>query len=281
MRKITLTVSALATALLFSCGGNETKESNSSATNEPKMMQEMPMATRVKGDIGPVPVPSDTMHITPATDAIKNIANYTNSNGSIPQYSFTFNTGELLAYLESTNSSIINLILGQDKQGTQMYLYIAAVGADGKHQFMTRNDTCFVLSQGAMATVPDHLEAEVATIDTFLVEALDTASAQQMISGYRNGQPQKKNNGWLYNANDLIGFLRAGMNVQGGMPYTQFILALRDGKTDIIATGSQDGVHHMYFGYNGKCCVMEHFSPCPFCMTESGGTTFDTPTCNY
>ena len=280
MRKVKLTVSAVAMSLLFSCGSSETKESNTAESQAPEMMQAM-QAPKFRGEIGPVPVPSDTMHITPATDAIKNIANYVNSNGTIPQYSFTFNTAELLAYLESTNSSILNLILGQDKQGTQMYLYIAAVGADGKHQFMTRNDTCFVLSQGAMVSVPDHLEAEAATIDTFLVEALDTARAQQMISGYQSGQLQKKNNGWLYNANDLIGFLRAGINVQGGMPYTQFILALRDGKTDIIATGSQDGVHHMYFGYNGKCCVMEHFNPCPTCLTESGGTTFDQPTCSY
>jgi hypothetical protein len=263
MRKITLTVSALATALLFSCGGSETKETKSSETQDAQMMQAMP-AAKVKGGIGPIPVPNDTMHIFPVTDAIEYIENFTNSNGTIQQYSFTFNTAELLAYLEGTHSSIMNLMLGQDK-----------------HQFMTRNDTCFVLTQGASANVPEHLEAEVATIDTFLVEAMDTARAQQMIAAYQNGQYQKKNNGWLYNANDMIGFIRAGINAQGGMQYTQFILAVRDGKIDLIATGSQDGVHHMYFGYNDKCCVMENFNPCPTCLTVSGGSTLDKSHCNY
>ncbi len=280
MRKITLTVCTLATALLFSCGGSETKETKSAETQDAQMMQAMP-AAKVKGGIGPIPVPNDTMHIFPVTDAIECIDNFTNSNGTIQQYSFTFNTAELLTYLEGTHSSIMNLMLGQDKQGTKMYLFIAPVGEDGRHQFMTRNDTCFVLTQGANANVPNHLEAETATIDTFLVEALDTARAQQMIAAYQNGQYQKKNNGWLYNANDMIGFLRAGINVQGGMQYTQFILAVRDGKIDLIATGSQDGVHHMYFGYNDKCCVMENFNPCPTCLTVSGGSTLDKSHCNY
>lgn len=281
MRKVTLTVSALATAFLFSCGGSGTNESKSTETQEAQMMQGMPANAKGMHGIGHIPVPSDTMHIFPVTDAISFINNYGGSNSIVQQYSFTFNTAELLAYLENAGSSVVNLILGQDAQGTSLRLFIAPVGVDGRHQFMTRNDTCFVLTQNNGVTIPDHLEAQTATIDTYFVEAMDTARAQKMIDEYKNMQRKADNNGWLYNANDLIGFLRGGINVQGGMPYTQFILAIRDGKTDLIATGSQDGVHHMYFGYNGKCCVMEHFNPCPVCLTESGGSTLDSPTCNY
>ncbi|GAA4460535.1 hypothetical protein GCM10023093_03350 [Nemorincola caseinilytica] len=229
------------------------------------------------------PDPGEVDHLFRVTEALTYIENYKNSATKVPQYSFVFKTQELLDYLQARGNSIVNFVVGQNANEDSLFLFLASVDDSGKNEYLSRNDTCFLLAGTNFVNIPTTLEQQSSNvIDTFFIEAMNVTDAQSMIDYYQQSSAiRNKNNGWLYNANDLAGYLHAGINA-GGMEYTQFILAM-DGNNIIhlVIVGSNDGTNHMYMGYRGQSCVMENTTPCPQCNTVSGGTTFDPPICTY
>lgn len=272
-------------SFLFSCGSspNSASESKEPTEDMHKSMAMEMQAPRAMAGLSTIPAPTGTnVHLCMAKEAINNISNYAASSQKVgTQSSFVFKTAQLLDYINASQSTIVNFIFGSNTANDSLFLYMAPVTQDGTHLFYDRNDTCFVLSETYAVDIPTTLERQTSTIDTFFMEAMCVTDAQAMIDAYATSQRKPGNNGWLYNAHDLAGYLMAGMNA-GGMEYTQFILALDgNGVADLIIVGSNDGTNHMYFDFNQKQCVMENVTPCPYCDIASGGTTFDSPPCSY
>lgn len=284
MKKTSVYSLLFLSSLLFSCGGSNTDSTGNAGaekTAEAPAAQKAMMAPP-PAPLTVIPAPTGNVELFATKEAINYAANYMKYGQKLPQYSFVFNTQELIDYIDASQSSIVNFVLGMNNAQDSLFLFMAPVGQDGGHQFYQRNDTCFVLSETYAVNISTTLEPQASNaIDTFFMEAMSTSKAARMIAAFQNAPRISKNNGWLYNAHDLAGYLHAGI-AGGGMQYTQFILALDDnGITHLIIVGSNDGTNHMYFEFNTTQCVMENAKPCPYCDIISGGSTFDPPSCTY
>lgn len=265
-----------------SCGNSggsnsnsETTVSETAAPEAERMMAAMPAPAA--GHSIPAPQGGNT-HLFSALMAMDYASNYSGVQQKLAQTSFVFESQQLLDYINASNSTILNFVLGSNQAHDSLFLFVAPVGKNGKHVFYKQNDSSFVLAETHAVAIPTTLETQQATIDTFFMEAMDIATAQGMIGAYSQYGKMPTQHGWLYNARDLAGYLQAGINA-GGMQYTQIILSLdKKGIPHLIIVGSNDGVNHMYFEFNQNQCIMENSAPCPQCDIASGGSTFDPPT---
>jgi hypothetical protein len=283
MKKVTVYSLVLLSFLFSACGSNTTREGNNASENDelqtPKSAKRS--AAVAPHRIGHIPAPISGAQLFTTKRANKYIANYNASSEKLQQTSFVFRTQELLDYLNASGNSIVNFIIGENNTEDTLFLFAAPVDQQGNHQYYQRNDTCFVLGETYVVDIPTTLEQETSAIDTYFIEAVSTSRAQSMIDAYASIPSFKnKNNGWLYNANDLAGYLQAGIDA-GGMEYTQFIMAMKKTEIDLIIVGSNNGTNHMYFNFSGNTNVMDNGQPCPYCDIVSGGTSFDAPSCTY
>lgn len=281
MRKISAYSLLFLGLLAASCGGNGGNANSSNADSvaaAPEAQRMMAAAPPLAAGQHTIPAPQggDTKLFS-ALMAKDYAVNYSGIQQKITQNSFVFESQQLLDYINNSNSTILNFVLGANQALDSLFLFVAPVGKDGRHVFYDRNDSNFVLSETHAVAIPTTLETQQATIDAFFVEAMDIATAQGMIGAYSQSGKMPTQHGWLYNARDLAGYLQAGINA-GGMLYTQIILSLdKKGIPHLIIVGSNDGVNHMYFEFNENQCVMENSTPCPLCDIASGGSTFDPP----
>jgi hypothetical protein len=282
MKKVTVYSLVLLSFLFSACGENNSQSGNNSESEDlqaPK--QAMRSAAAMPHHIGNIPAPIGGAQLFSTNKANNYISNYNSSSVKLRQSSFVFRTQELLDYLNASGNSIVNFIVGQNDAEDSLFLFAAPVDQQGNHQYYERNDTCFVLAETYVVDIPTTLEQETSTIDTYFIEAMSTSRAQSMIDAYAQMPSFKnKNNGWLYNANDLAGYLQSGIDA-GGMEYTQFILSMNKTDIDLIIVGSDNGADHMYFNFTGNTSVMDNMKPCPYCDIVSGGTSFDAPSCTY
>lgn len=287
MRKISAYSLLFLGLLAASCGGNGGNANSSNADSvaaAPEAQRMMAAAPPLAAGQHTIPAPQggDTKLFS-ALMAKDYADNYSGIQQKITQNSFVFESQQLLDYINNSNSTILNFVLGANQALDSLFLFVAPVGKDGKHVFYDRNDTCYVLCETYAVAIPTTLEAQQSsTIDTFFMEAVDLQGAIGMINAYAGSNTMPKQHGWLYNARDLAGYLQAGLSAPGGMQYTQFILSQdKKGVPHLIIVGSNDGTNHMYFDFNQEQCVMDNAMPCPFCDIASGGSTFDPPPCNF
>jgi hypothetical protein len=282
MRKISVYSLLFLGFLVASCGSNGGSNSN---TANAESEAAAPEAERM---MAAMPAPAAGQHTIPAPQGgnaklfsalmAKDYSdNYAAVQQKLRQNSFVFESQQLLDYINNSNSTILNFVLGANQAYDSLFLFVAPVGRDGRHVFYNRNDSFFVLAETHAVAIPTTLETQPPSIDTFFVEAMDVNTAQAMIGAYGQAGKMPIQHGWLYNARDLAGYLQAGINA-GGMLYTQIILSLdKKGIPHLIIVGSNDGVNHMYFEFNQNQCIMENSVPCPQCDIASGGSTFDPP----
>lgn len=284
-RSLAFVLPLILCCFLFSCGSGGNAGNNAS-TPEAAVppMAEMAAMRAMPTHMDTIPAPTGYIpHLFRTKEALDYIGRYAAATRQIGQFSFVMNTQDLLNYLNATHNSIVNFVIGQNATDDSLFLFLASVDDKGENQYYNRNDTCYLMAGNNLVDIPTTLEIQQTNvIDTYFLEAMTTTDAQSMIDFYQsNYSASQRNNGWLYNAHDLAGYLQAGLNA-GGMQYTQFILAMDANRTiHLVIVGSDDGTNHMYMGYAGKSCVMENTSPCPVCNTMSGGSTFDPPKCTY